>query len=86
MDLALLCTFKRMRDVLDVKEEMRRPDVPFTMVEMVRADSLWPLITLLLSQIRILPLGLITCTIPSDGKPYVLMLRRLPTPCRALRL
>ena len=85
MHLALLCTFKRMRDILDVKEEMRRPDVPFTMVEMVRADSLWPLITLLLSQIRILPLGLITCGISSDGRPYVLMLRRSPTPCRALR-
>ena len=36
VDLALLCTFKRMRDILGVKEEMKRASVPITMVQMVR--------------------------------------------------
>ena len=36
VDLALLCTFKRMRDILGVKEEMKRGSVPITMMDMVK--------------------------------------------------
>lgn len=39
VDLALLCTFKRMRDILGVQEEMKRPSVPITMVQMVSTQS-----------------------------------------------